>query len=316
MEALSFIMPLVALAGAGAIALVIVAIVQDLRQDRKYGYRQAFFTIVTLAMLVLAVGSGISLLVIGLKESAFRGALTYSQRYNAPPAPYLTGSSDKPFAGTAYTCEKDCQFSATDKQSFSDWKTSYQQWQKANMTNMQLRRDLAGALSMFLIVFPLYLLFARMMNRGAKEEFSIHNKPSPVRAVYFYGVSFAGLVIGVIGAAMILNSVLRVALKTESSANTPVSKPTGVIMSETAGADSVIACASKCGFSEDDLALVRQWKADQTTYQERQSSNAGAVQNDMANSIPLLIFGAPLFWYHFTRIRKETAVPPGAATLA
>ena len=83
-------------------------------------------------MLVMTVGSAISLLTIGLKES-FPSAKTYAQRSNVPPTPYLIGDPNTAkTVPSAYTCTNDCQFTAADKQNFSDWKTQYQQWQKSS----------------------------------------------------------------------------------------------------------------------------------------------------------------------------------------
>ena len=110
MESLSFLAPLLGFSGVAVIVLAIVAIVQDLKQERKYGYRQAFYTIVTLVMLVMAVGAVESLLVVGLKE-AMPGAKKFNQRYNQPPSFYLPGDSGSsvpakpvPAPAVAYTC--------------------------------------------------------------------------------------------------------------------------------------------------------------------------------------------------------------------
>ncbi len=307
MENLAFLGPLLFIAGAAVVVLAIIAVVQDLRQERKYGYRQAFYTIVTLVMLVMAVGSGISLTVIGLKQ-AFPSAKTFTQRMNTPPAPYLVGAPEKGAAiTTPYTCASDCQFTAADKQNFSDWKTQYQSWKDSTNVNTQLRRDLAGGLSFFLVSLPLYIFFLRWMNRGAKEELGQHQRPSPLRSVYFYGVAFGGLVMAVVGGAMLLNTAFKVILKTTS---VNYSGPT-MVNSMTVPADSVVACADKCGFTADDVALVKEWKEANAAALTKQSSAAGATANDLANTIPYVVLGIPLFWYHFVRIRKETQTASG-----
>lgn len=306
MESLNFIGPLLFIAGAAVIILAIIAVVQDLRQERKYGYRQAFYTIVTLVMLVMAVGSGISLMVIGLKQ-VMPSAKTFTSRMNTPPAPYLIGDAVKGVPASGYTCTTDCQFTAADKQNFTDWKTQYESWKTTNSANQQLRRDLAGGLSLFLIALPLYVLFMRWMNRGAKEEMQQHQRPSPLRSVYFYGVAFGGLVMAVVGGAMLLNTVLKVALKTNStnfSGPIPISSMNGP-------ADSVIACADKCGFTADEVALVKEWKETNAAAVANQGKNTGATANDLANTIPYILVGIPLFWYHFVRIRKETLAASG-----
>jgi len=316
MESLAFLAPLLMISGVAVIVLVAVAIVQDMKQEHKYGYRQAFYTIVSLVMLVMAAGSAESLLVIGAKE-IMPSAKSYNQRYNMPTTLYLAGDTTKTATGpTTYACTTECQFTDIDKQNFTDWKTNYAVWKDTNTTSLQTRRNIAGALSLLIISLPLYLLFSRWMNRGAKEEYAISPKTSPLRSVYFYGVSFAGLLTAVVGGAFLLNTVISSLLKTTPTMNN--SYPAVVSKNDTAGIDSVIACAAKCGFSAEDVQLAQQWKNDWTVYQERQTSNSGATQNDLANTIPLILIGLPLFWFHFARIRKETqpTVPATPATPA
>lgn len=308
MESLSFIAPLLGFSGVAVIVLAIVAIVQDLKQERKYGYRQAFYTIVTLVMLVMAVGSVESLLVVGLKET-LPGAKQFNQRYNPPPSFYMVsdGSAQTKAAvtpATSYACTTDCQFTDNDKQAFSDWKTNYANWKTTSNTSIQTRRNIAGALSLLIIALPLYWLFMRWMNRGAKEEFSVQSKPSPLRSIYFYGLSFGGLIVAVVGGAFMLNTALNSILKT-SATNTPRIVPALETTYETGMIESVITCADKCGFTAADVQLAKDWKVDWQTYRDLQNSNSGSAQNDLANSIPLVLVGLPLFWFHFTRIRRE-----------
>lgn len=307
MENLAFLAPLLFIAGAAVVILAIIAVAQDMRQERKYGYRQAFFTIVTLVMLVMAVGSGVSLIVLGFKQGVFTAAKTYNARVNSAPAPYLTGSPEKGFViTTAYSCTTDCQFTEADKQNFSQWKAQYQAWKDNHGSSLLVRGELAGGLALLIVSFPLYLLFARWMNRGAQEEVQQHQRPSPLRSVYFYGVAFGGLVMAVVGGAMLLNTVLKVALKT-----TPNDFVTPSIASLVMPADSVIACADKCGFTADDVALVKDWKIVNEETVKAQNSRSAATANDLANTLPYVLVGIPLFWLHFAKIRKET---PGSST--
>lgn len=309
MESLSFLAPLLGFSGVAVVVLAIVAIVQDLKQERKYGYRQAFYTIVTLVMLVMAVGAVESLMVVGLKE-AMPGAKQYNQRFNQPPSFYLIGETStaaKPAAVpvTSYTCENNCQFTANDRQMFSDWKTSYASWRESTNVSLQTRRNIAGALSLLIIALPLLLLFMRWMNRGAREEYAIQHKPSPLRSIYFYGISFAGLVVAVVGGAFLLNTAFNTVLKTGAASNSRAI-PVSLSASDTGAIDSVLACGAKCNFSQADLALAQEWKQDWQKYRDLQSSNAGSTQNDLANTIPLILVGLPLFWLHFARIRRES----------
>jgi len=308
MDSLSFLGPLLGFAGLAVVVLAVVAIVQDIRQERKYGYRQAFYTIVTLVMLVLAVGSIESLMVVGLKE-AMPGAKQYSQRYNQPPSLYISGlpaSEVKSVTGvsTAYTCEKDCQFTADDKLMMKDWKAGYLNWRDTASLSLQTRRNISGGLSLLIISLPLLWFFMRWMNRGAKEEYDIQHKPSPLRSIYFYGVSFAGLVTAVIAGAILLNTAIGSILKTNGTSVTKTVPMTDFSI-ETAAVTSIINCGYRCAFSQEDIQLAKDWQLDWQKHRDLQNANTGSVQNDLANTIPLILVGLPLFWYHFTRIRRE-----------
>ena len=56
-------------------------------------------------------------------------------------------------------------------------------------------------------------------------------------------------------------------------------------------ADSIIACADKCGFSSDDVALVQDWKTTNAAAGKAQQSTNGATANDMATTIPYVVVG-------------------------
>lgn len=312
MDSLNYVAPLLMISGVAVLALLVVAITQDSRADRKYGYRQAFYTIMTLVMLVLAVGSSISLMSLGLKQTVFTGAREYSQRYNTPPTPFLPSQSTEKLPTAKYACTDSCQITTADQQAFADWETQYQSWKDGSSNSQQVRRELAGGLSLFIIAVPLFGIFGWLMKRGSREEFAVHQKTSPLRSVYFYGVAFGGLVLAVVGVAMALNVGLKTVLKVQSPSNGSV--PSMVYSGESIAADSLLACAGKCNISSEDQALLTEWKADYAKYQGKQTSTKGAAANDLVTTIPLFLFGIPLFWYHFARIRKETASPSNPTT--
>jgi hypothetical protein len=125
-----------------------------------------------------------------------------------------------------------------------------------------------------------------------------------LRSVYFYGLALAGLIMAVVSASILINSGLKRVLKTETP-DTVVGLSIAKPGAETTTAQSIIDCASTCSFTSEEVALVREWK----TAAEAASTDTtySATQSDLANMIPLLLLGAPLFWFHFARIRKETS---------
>lgn len=326
MEGLQFLAIFVPVIGIGAIVLFIVAVIQEGKAERKGGFKQAFFTVVSLVMLGLFIGSSVALVTLGLKQYVFKNANKYNQRYNSPPPIYpgSTGSSmggvrgeTKPVALTDssgtnldYSCTDNCQFTEADKQGVENWVTSYKQWRDENKTNLPLRRELAGILAFLIVSAPLYFVFRRLMEKGAKVEMMGHKsgeagsagKPGALRSLYYYFVAFAGLIMAVIGLGGVINVGLKVGLKTEPQT---FSEPMPVT-TEDAGVISLIACADKCDFSDEQVAMANQWLTDAKEQRERQKSNAGQYDNDLAGQIPVVLIGFPLFWYHFARIRKES----------
>lgn len=328
MESLSIIIPFIFIGGAGALVLFIVAVIQEGRTDHRGGFRTSFFTIVSLVMLTITVGSSIALLGIGLRQYVFRSATLYQQRYNSPPVLSLPSqggvilekgqpvggvtapvpSSTTTSSTTAYACTKDCQFTTDDKTAVTAWVTNYEQWQHDQSLSVATRRSLANALGFFIVALPLYWFFFRWVQRQRRQDTT--GKPSPLRSLYFYGVAFAGLVMAVVAAGIVVNDGLNVWLKTGTSTgiSQPVLAPTTDL-----GVTGLIACQSKCGFTADQVALARQWSSDNAKYVAIQQSNKGQYSNDLSMAIPFILVGLPLFLYHFTSIRKdtpETTSPP------
>lgn len=317
MENLGFLLVLIPLVGIGVIVVFIVAVIQENKGERKTGFRQAFFTVVTLAMLIISVGTAISLLGVGLKQLVFRQADSYQQRYNAPPSLYVQNGETREAAKPApvnfigYQCDKTCEFTEADKTALTNWKEQYRNWQREHNDNLPLRRQLASTLAFLIVALPLYLVFRRPMESGAKREHNERQKTSPVRSLYYYSVAFGGLIIAVIGLGMMINTGLNAWLKTQPAS---VTEPIVADASSESGIQSIIACRAKCDFSEEDVALANQWQASYSEWKARRNKTAGQYQNDLTNAIPLFLVGSPLFWYHFSRIRKETQETPKPET--
>jgi hypothetical protein len=303
MGGISIIGPMLALAGVAAVVLVAVAIIQDLRHDKKYGYRQAFYTIVSLVGLVMTVAAVTSILSVTLKASVFPKADTGSYNVSFPPSYYRA---------VAPSCAKECLFTADDKLAFTQWKVDYKKWQDAQNPetkglSQSLRQDLAASLAILVVTLPLYILFSLWMNKGAKQELQEDKRPTPLRSVYFYGVSLAGLIMAVVAASMLLNIGFKMAFNTDDTSNgrvQPMVSETS-LPTEKSTIQTVIDCAAKCSFTADDVSLAKQYLVDYDTFQK--GGNYNSTQTDMANTIPILLIGIPLFWFHFARIRKETS---------
>ncbi len=324
MDSLNFIIPFVVIGVAGALVLFIVAVIQESKADRRGGFRHSFFTIVSLIMLTLVVGSSIALLNIGFRQFVFRSANLYNQRYNSPPPLYLPGQGTiVPLKGevapasvapvpvpsnpTVYTCAKDCQFSADDKTAVEQWVTTYTDWQKQQSLSLATRRSLANALGFFIVSLPLFFIFSRLMEKGRQGEQT--TQPSPIRSLYFYGIAFAGLVMAVVASGVIVNDGLKVWLKTGGDSNV-ISRPVATdVITNDAGVKSLLACQSKCGFTSEQIALARQWQTENAQYLDVQKTNRGQYSMELSAAIPFVLIGLPLFFYHFSIGRKESNEP-------
>lgn len=324
MDSLSVIIPFIIVGGLGALVLFIVAVVQESKSDRKGGFRQAFYTVVSLVMLTITVGSSIALLNVGFRQFVFTSATTFQQRYSTPPALYLPsqGGTIIPVKGditgptavttsptttspSVYQCTTDCQLTTDDKAAVEQWVTSYQDWQKQQSSSLATRRSLANALGFLIVGLPLFIIFFRWVQRGHKQEQG--DKPSPLRSLYFYGVAFAGLVMAVVATGIVINDGLKVWLKTGSDTNV-ISQPVPALATDY-GVKSLLACSTKCGFTSEQVSLANHWLTDNTKYTELQRTNQGQYSSDLAMAIPFVVVGLPLFLYHFTTIRKDSTEP-------
>jgi hypothetical protein len=203
---------------------------------------------------------------------------------------------------TLLTCANgDCQLTASDRTQITSWKAEYDQWQK-NPSSWNFRRDLIGPLSFLIVSLPLFIIFFILMERGARVERQKYTKPTSIRSLYHYFISFSGLLMAVIGLGLIVNSGLQVWLKSESSST---SQP--VMVSDDTGVRSFLACNTACGYTDADATLANNWLSDYQAYQKGTTSTEGRFQNDLANSLPVILVGLPLFWYHFVKIRRESA---------
>lgn len=316
MQSLAWLAVLVPILGIAVIVVFIVAVIQEGKSERR-SFKQAFFVIVSLVMLGITVGSSIALLSTTFTNYAFPSAKEYQRRFNSPPALYLTGltTTETPdgvtqkMVGapqtTPYACTTECQFTDADKTAVTNWKTSYTQWRDENTGSLLFRRDLAVILPFLIVALPLFIIFFRLMQKGAAAEMTETKKISPIRSLYFYFIAFGGLLIAVFGAGGTINIGLNSLLKTSTDINGSVSEPFPASY-DNGGVKSLIACADKCDFTAEETALANQWLTDAKDFAERQNKTTGKTANDLSIYLPLLLVGIPLFWYHFARIRKET----------
>ncbi len=311
MESLAWLAVLVPLLGVAMVVVFIVAIVQEGKAERRGGFKQAFFTMVTLVMLGISVGATIGLLNTTMRNVIFRGEGN-TNRFNAPPYLYLPSapsvatpegvkSSVAPTIAP-YTCASECQFSADDKAAVKSWKAEYKRWQTNSTVSYAYRRDLAVILPFLIVALPLFFVFFRLMQKGAVIELTETKKLSPIRSLYFYFIAFSGLLVAVIGAGGLVNLGLNQALRVNEADIQTVP----ALSLDTVTVKNIITCATACDFTTDDVAMAERWVTDAEKFSTEQTLSKGKIGSDLSNFLPLLLIGFPLFWFHFNRIRKET----------
>lgn len=328
MEFYGTLMIFIPVIAIGVIVFFVIALVQEGKaMGRGEAVKNAFLHIVSLVMLSFLVASAIYLLQLGLKSWVFTKAQDpFRATVSPPPTLYL--SSDKAVGGPVlYGCDEKCEFSATDQEQLRTWKEQYTTWKNegkgAQSASLQKKRNVVNALSFLIVSLPLYWwFFIRMVQKEARKSREQGQKPGPLRSVYFYLVAFAGLIGTVVSAALLVNTALNVALKIDTDKSTASREPAafspiGVsgVSTEKYGVKSVINCAEKCQFTDQDKQLAEEWLVDYDQWQKQNITTYPPQSNthsSLASNIPLVVVLLPLFLYHFLTIRRETAGAAGS----
>lgn len=314
---LSFLAVAVPIGGLAIFIVFLVAMMQEKGLNKGESVRLAFSYVVAIIMLVIVTSSTAFLLQRALKAWVFTKAESQTSMYQQQP-PLLWLGSDKGIPGqTAYTCQTDCQFTATDKEQVASWKSSYASWKASRQdslkdpyTERSQKQDLASAVSFFVVALPLFIwFFIFMIQREWWKHKAAGSKPGPIRTTYFYLVALASLVGLVVSTALVINigvkSILGVSTDSTTAPRPALVNDTNGY-SETRSVQSIIDCTDKCGFSAEDKQLAQQWQNDYQQWQTGTLNSSNAVQNDFANLIPILLVTGPLFFYHFLTIRRES----------
>lgn len=300
----SYLIPIIPIAGVAIVVFFIVAIVQEGKQQAHGAViRSVFNYIVALAMLGIVIGSGTFLLNLGFKSWVFTKADAV-QRYNPPPTLFLSANMTKE-TPTSYACADKCEFTQEDRTSFASWKEQYQSW-KDNTGNLpaQRQRDAVGGFSFLIVSLPLFYFFYRNLQKEAKER----AVSGPIRPLYFYGFALTGLLMTIISGAFLINLVLKTWVFTKAGDLTDAyySGPVAMSTMDKQGVESVKNCGTACGFSDEDQALAAAWLDEYDAYQTGLQNKTNRTHSELATELPFILFGLPLFYYHWMRIRRES----------
>lgn len=77
---------------------------------------------------------------------------------------------------------------------------------------------------------------------------------------------------------------------------------------EKTGAQTIIDCKEKCGFTDDQKKQAEQWLFDYDSWKKNSTNMTGQRQLQAVGALSMLLVSVPVFWYHWMIIRKETAL--------
>lgn len=271
--------------------------------------RSAFVHVMAFVSLAMVVGSGVYLVQEGLRVSVLKKAqVPYSYSQQPPMLFFQNGKFTSPDA-TALKCDTACEFTDSDKASIAAWKDSYKSWKQSNSGtwSVERKKGMIDAISMLVVGSGLFVWFfiyiAQNENRRLRP---ILGKPIALRTVYYYLVSLLTLLASIVATTLLLNLSLKSAFRLDGQSTSVV--PTAISSNsyEKNSVQSIINCGTKCGITSEDQELAKQWMTDYDTWSKstmypRTTTN----QTELANYLPILLITAPLFWYHFARIRRE-----------
>lgn len=139
------------------------------------------------------------------------------------------------------------------------------------------------------------------------------NKTIIIRTIYLYLFSLVGLVLVIIAGVRFIDMGLKAWIFTaaEQSVNYRAMPPEPVFMSGKESAGAILECEEECGFTDGQKQSIERWLADYDAWQN-QEKNIDYIKQDRqrtaANSLAMLIIGAPLYAYHWrlaSRRKKE-----------
>jgi len=296
------------------IALIIFAIAAIIegKTTMKKGLviRSVYFYIASLVTLGIVIGSVIFLFNLGLKAWVFTEAEPLNYRLGAPSSLYLgVRTVSESAEQNILTCEDDnCEMSASQASNIDNWKENYAEWQTAkNNPNSGLARDAVNAFSFLIVALPLFIIHYRIVQRDNKKGKS--EGSSVVRPSYFYFVALGSLIMMVIAGGVLVNLTLKTWVFPSAGEADKVSRydePIEMRLAEESSVQSIVDCGGACGLDTDTVALADQWLVDYGEWQETSTVAFDNVHRQAASTIPYIIVGLPLFWYHWKTVRRES----------
>ncbi|MBU0964084.1 hypothetical protein KKC06_03535 [Patescibacteria group bacterium] len=298
----------------GVLALVIfgiAAIIEGKSTMKKSNViRSVYFYMASLVTLAIVIGSVIFLINLGLKSWLFTEADPVLYRIGSPPSLFLGDRFEPEVIDEAFLiCEDGCILSASQKSNIATWQENYTDWQKRKSNPGGDRaRDAVAALSFLIISLPIFIIHFRILQKESKKDEAIAGR-EVIRPTYFYFVSLSALLMIVIAGGMLINLGLKTwVFPSAGEADRIESKEyfaEPYVISEKTNIQSIVDCGEECEIDEETIALAELWLIDYTEWQNSYGAQ-DSTQRQAASTIPFVLLGMPLFWYHWSVVRKES----------
>ncbi|USN53183.1 MAG: hypothetical protein H6760_03335 [Candidatus Nomurabacteria bacterium] len=294
--------------GGALTAITAIAFFIGAGQDTKSSGKKAsivkhiYLYLVSFVTLLIITFSVATLLNLGAKATFLPEADGVEYGANVPPGMYLPETK---LGSATLDCSENCAFEGDNATAFTEWKSSYVQWQESqDNSTTQNPMALVTAISLLIVAGITYFLHWRMVRKNEQKQ---TDSPHVTRAIYYWSFSLVGLLAIVISSGFLINTALRAWIYPESYENQSVAVVARPDSLESQGVQSVIDCAEACEFSEADVQLAKQWLLDYDAAYAQVEENArpSRIQNELSVSIPFLLVGLPLFLYHWMRVRKD-----------
>jgi len=126
-----------------------------------------------------------------------------------------------------------------------------------------------------------------------------------IRIVYLYLMTTIGIVIFVIGSIIMLNSVLKTYVFKKADINY-YSRPSELYL---ANSEKQVSILKECSdLTAQDKEIIDMWLADYQNWKKIDENNMQMTsqrQREFANSIAMIVVGFPLYFIHWSIIKKE-----------
>ena len=306
MANLFFLFPL------GIIALIIftIADIMEGKSSDNKGkvVRSVYFYLTSFITLGIVIGSLVFLITLAFQTWVFTEADPIQARIGSPPSLYFITKAEpvREISETVLTCDEECELTVSQKNDIERWQTNYAAWQvRRDNPGAERARGAIAAFSFLIVALPFYLIHFRVVQKDAKKEGA--SERGVIRNTYFYLVSLASLLMIVITGGILIN----LALKTwvfpsagEYDKKVAIRELDPFDISRN-GIHSVINCADECELSEETISDSEQWLVDYDLWQQSYQTTDSA-QRQGAATLPYILLGIPLFWYHWRAVRRES----------